>query len=183
MQNLPESAHAQTAHGRAPNLRTREVRRNDRRIVGWREWVALPALGLDRVEAKLDTGARTSALHASDQEIVAVEGAPWVRFRTQATQQRNDERVVDCFAPLADRRWVTNSGGGRERRHVIETPLRLGDETWTVEITLTNREEMGFRMLIGRQAMRGRLIVDPMNSYRTSRRSCKQRMPARRTDR
>ncbi len=141
----------------------------DRRVVGWREWVALPALGLDRVKAKFDTGARTSALHAWDQETVEIDGAPWVRFRAHPVQN-NDSYVVDCAAPLADCRWVTNSGGTRERRNVIRTPIRIGDETWPVEITLTNRDEMGFRMLVGRQAMRGRLIVDPMRSYRTSRR-------------
>ncbi len=145
----------------------------DRRIVGWREWIALPALGLDRVKAKFDTGARTSALHAWDQEVYEVDGAPWIRFRAHPIQN-NDTHVVDCAAPLADCRWVTNSGGTRERRNVIRTPIAIGSETWTIEITLTNRDEMGFRMLVGRQAMRGRLIVDPMRSYRTTRRKRKR---------
>ena len=142
---------------------------SDRRIVGWREWVALPELGLVRIKAKFDTGARTSALHAWDQVVYEVDGAQWVRFQAHPVQN-NDAHVVDCAAPLADCRWVTNSGGTRERRNVIRTPISIGGETWTIEITLTNRDEMGFRMLVGRQAMRGRLIVDPMRSYRTSRR-------------
>ena len=157
------------AGNRTARYETSPARPADRRIVGWREWIALPALGLDRVKAKFDTGARTSALHAWDQEIVELDGSPWVRFHAHPIQN-DDDYVVHCTAPLADRRWVTNSGGTRERRNVIRTPIRIGEEEWVIEITLTNRDEMGFRMLVGRQAMRGRLIVDPMRSYRIGRR-------------
>ncbi len=134
-------------------------------LLGWREWVALPELGIDRIKAKLDTGARTSTLHAWDQEVYEYRGRSWVRFLAHPLQ-RNDEVALQCEALLADRRWVTNSGGGRERRNVIITLLGAGEICQPVELTLTNRDEMGFRMLIGREAMRGRFVVDPGSSYR-----------------
>ncbi len=140
-----------------------------RRIVGWREWVSLPALGVGRIKAKLDTGARTSALHALDQEIREVDGVRQVRFNAHALEG-DQEAAVPCVAPLADCRWITNSGGVRERRFVITTLLGIGGETWEIELTLTNRDQMGFRMLIGREAMRRRVIVDPARSFRASRR-------------
>jgi len=138
----------------------------DCQIVGWREWVTLPALGVDAVKAKLDTGATTSALHAWDEEVFEIDELPWIRFCAYPFQQDN-ETVVRCAAPLTDRRLVTNPGGTRERRHVITTMLEIGGACWPIELTLTNRDAMGFRMLIGREAMRGRLIVDPRASYRT----------------
>ena len=143
---------------------------SERRIIGWREWVSLPALGIDAIKAKLDTGAKTSALHAWDQEIYEQDDRPWVRFSAHPFQ-RNDAIVVRCSAPLADYRWVRNSGGARDRRYVIATELAVGDATWSIELTLTKRDEMGFRMLIGREAMGGRLIVDPRQSYRAGRRA------------
>jgi len=142
----------------------------DRRIVGWREWVSLPALGIDAIKAKLDTGAKTSALHAWDQERYEIDELPWVRFCAHPFE-RDDDTVVRCAAPLTDCRWVTNSGGKRERRYVITTTIGIGGETWEIELTLTNRDEMGFRMLVGREAMRSRLVVDPTQSFRTGRRA------------
>lgn len=138
------------------------------RVVGWREWASLPALGVDAIKAKLDTGAKTSALHAWDIEPYEISGRPWVRFRAHPLQH-DDMTVVLCAASLSDRRWVTNPGGTRERRYVISTTLKVGAESWPIELTLTNRDEMGFRMLIGREAMRGRLIVDPRASYRAGK--------------
>ena len=143
---------------------------SERRIVGWREWVSLPALGIDAIKAKLDTGAKTSALHAWDQEVYQQDDRPWVRFCAHPLQ-RDDAIAVRCAAPLTDYRWVRNSSGARERRYVIVTMLAVGGATWSIELTLTNRDEMGFRMLIGREAMGGRLIVDPGQSYRAGRRS------------
>ena len=102
---------------------------SERRIIGWREWVSLPALGIDAIKAKLDTGAKTSALHAWDQEIYEQDDRPWVRFSAHPFQ-RNDAIVVRCSAPLADYRWVRNSGGARDRRYVIATELAVGDATW-----------------------------------------------------
>ena len=139
-----------------------------RRICGWCEWASLPALGIVSIKAKLDTGARTSVLHAWDVESYEEEGQPWVRFRVYPLQ-RSNKKVVRCAARIEDRRWVTNSGGSREWRIVISTDLTVGGESWPIELTLANRDEMGYRVLIGREAMRGRLIIDPDAAYTTGR--------------
>ncbi len=136
----------------------------DQRMAGWREWVSLPDLGVKAVKAKLDTGARTSALHAFDVDTFDRDGAEWVRFSIHPLQ-RDDETQVTTEAVITDRRWITNPGGRRERRLIIETPLTLGNETWSIELCLTDRDEMGMRMLLGRTAMRGRLRIDPAHSY------------------
>jgi len=133
--------------------------------VGWREWVALPALGIQAIKAKFDTGARTSALHAFEVETYAIDGEEWVRFTIQPLQRSSAARR-HCLAKVVDRRWVTNPGGRREKRLIIATNVRLGDEEWPIEINLTDRDEMGFRFLIGRTAMHGRLVIDPVGSYR-----------------
>lgn len=147
-----------------------EAAYGDCQIVGWREWVSLPALGIDVIKAKFDTGAKTSALHAWDQEFYEVDELPWVRFCAHPLEH-DDDTVVRCTAPITDYRWVTNSGGKRERRYVITTLLSVSGETWEIELTLTNRDNMGFRMLVGREAMRGRLVVDPAQSFRTGSRA------------
>jgi len=141
---------------------------DDGRILGWREWVSLPDLGITAIKAKLDTGARTSALHAWNAEPVEIDGKPWVRFRTFPLEGPAAAPVM-CEAPLSDQRWVTNSGGMREWRCVISTRLSIADDSWPIELTLANRDPMGFRMLVGREAMRGRFIVDPRRSYRSGR--------------
>lgn len=156
--------------------RTAESAHVDGRIVGWREWVSLPALGIDAIRAKLDTGAKTSALHAWDQEPYEVDERPWVRFCAHPFE-RDDGTMVRCAAPLTDCRWVTNSGGTRERRYVITTMLGVGGDAWPIELTLASRDEMGFRMLVGREAMRDRLIVDPTQSFRTGRPAGRVRSP------
>ncbi|MDE2888892.1 MAG: RimK/LysX family protein [Gemmatimonadota bacterium] len=148
--------------------RNRQSTGDGLRICGWREWASLPSLGIDSIKVKLDTGARTSVLHAWDIETYADRGRQWVRFRVFPAQ-RNKKRFVCCESLIADRRWVTNSGGSRERRFVISTDLNMGRDTWPIELTLTNRDEMGFRMLIGREAMQGRLVVDPDVSYTIGR--------------
>lgn len=137
-------------------------------MVGWREWVALPALGIERIKAKLDTGARTSALHAFGLRAKQQGDQLWVEFAVHPLQ-RDDAIQQLCRAPVLDRRWVVSSSGHRERRYVIATDLRVGAEEWPIEVTLTNRDEMGFRMLIGRTAMHRRLIIDPAASYRMGR--------------
>lgn len=133
--------------------------------VGWREWVELPALGLPAIKAKVDTGARTSALHAWRVEPYTEGGSPWVRFHMHPLQ-RDTELSVVCDAPVHDRRLVSDSGGHREMRYVIETPIRMAERDWKIEVTLTDRDTMLFRMLLGRQAMRG-LRVLPDASFLT----------------
>ncbi|MDH5526525.1 MAG: ATP-dependent zinc protease [Nitrospirota bacterium] len=145
-------------------------------LVGWNEWVALPGLGVSHIKAKVDTGARTSALHAFDVERYQENGTPMARFAIHPLQRRDDV-VVRCTAPLVDERVVTNSGGHRERRPVVRTTLRLGGTSWDIEVTLTNRDEMGFRMLLGRTAMERRLIVDPSASCLTGGEPRRDRRP------
>lgn len=133
-------------------------------LIGWREWLALPALGIPAIKAKVDTGARTSALHTFRTERVFRHGRALLDFSVHPLQRRGDV-VVSCTAPLLDQRLVRDSGGHLERRHVVETRLRLGDVEWTVELTLTDRDPMLFRMLLGRTAMAGLWRIDPGASY------------------
>ncbi len=137
----------------------------DKPVIGWREWVSLPDLAVSRIKAKIDTGARTSALHAFDIEVCEKNGQDWVRF-TVHPYQKNDTEIQTCTCPVRDMRIITNSGGFQERRIVIITQLSIGQESWPIELTLTNRDEMGFRMLLGRTAIKGRFMVDPGKSFR-----------------
>ncbi len=132
--------------------------------LGWREWVALPALGIAAIKAKVDTGARTSALHAFNVERFRKDGKDSVRFLLHPLQQRTDI-VVECVAPLVDERVVTDSGGHREARLVILTSVVVGTEQFPIEVTLSARETMRFRMLLGRTALRKRFVVDADRSY------------------
>ncbi|MEE4190343.1 MAG: ATP-dependent zinc protease [Halieaceae bacterium] len=135
-----------------------------KQTLGWREWLALPDLGIDYIKAKIDTGARTSALHAFRVELFDKDGEAWVRFGMHPLQYDPDE-VVECEARLLDQREVRDSGGHSEMRYVIHSTIQIGDEQVDAEITLTDRESMKFRMLLGRTAMRGNYLVDPGRSY------------------
>ncbi len=137
--------------------------------IGWREWVSLPDLGVGRVKAKVDTGARTSALQAFDMEPFEVEGQPWIRFEVHP-MQRTSTPAVRAEAPILEYRSVRSSSGVAELRPVIETSLQLMDQTWRIELTLARRDEMGFRMLLGRHAFRDRFLVDAGRSFRGGRR-------------
>jgi len=130
--------------------------------VGWREWASLPELDIEAIEVKVDTGARTSALHAFQVESFMRDGQEWVRFSIHPIQ--GQDQVSHCEAPVLDRRVVTDSGGHKEERPVICTDIELGGRRWPIEITLTDRENMIFRMLLGRTAM-GEIIVDPTASF------------------
>jgi len=134
--------------------------------VGWREWVRLPSLGIHRIKAKIDTGARTTALHAFHVESFENNGETWVRFKIHPKQYRTDLEQV-CEARIKDERIVSDSGGHKEARFVIETDLVLAGLRWPIEITLTARDDMLFRMLLGRTAMNDRMIVNPARSYLT----------------
>lgn len=136
-------------------------------IVGWREYLDLPDLGLTRIKAKVDTGARTSTLHALDIEHFREDGRERVRFLVHP-QHRADDLEVICTADVVDRRGVRSSIGHRQHRVVIETTLALSAElAWPIEVTLTSRSDMRFRMLLGRTALRGHMLVDPGRSYLT----------------
>ena len=126
-------------------------------VAGWRELVHLPDLGIGPIVAKLDTGARTAALHAEDIEVYATPEGDRVRFRAFVDDQ--ESHAIDCDLPLAGTRRVKNTGGKAENRFTVKTPLRLGERTWTVEISLTDRAEMGVPMLLGRATMRTKRIV------------------------
>jgi len=139
--------------------------KDTRATIGWREWVHLPALGGAEVKAKVDTGARTSSLHAYDLAESDRQGATWVEFSFHPLQ-RDESTVVEAAAPLVDRRRVTASNGAGEIRPVVATELILDGESFEIELTLTRRGEMGFRMLIGRRALRDHFVVDPKRSYR-----------------
>lgn len=144
-------------------------KKKTRMRLGWREWVDFPELGLENIKAKVDTGARTSALHAFELRTFEKEGRQRVEFKMHPNQ-RDLQTVVVCTADVKDERDVRDSGGHQEKRWVIETPVTIGSETWPIELTLTARDDMLFRMLLGRTAMRGRAIVDPSRSYLTGKR-------------
>ncbi len=132
--------------------------------LGWEEWVALPALGLPALKAKIDTGARTSALHAAEIEPFGPTARPRIRFTVHPVPGRHDV-AIPCSAHLIDRREVTSSNGEAEFRYVIRSDLQIGERRWPVEITLTDRASMAYRMLIGRQALGDEVIVAPNEGF------------------
>jgi hypothetical protein len=146
-------------------------RRSPRRqlpVIGWREWISLPDLGVPRIKAKVDSGARSSSLHAYDVELFTRRGKRMVRFEIHPLQRATRPRVL-AEAELHDMRMVRSSSGHETLRPVIVTAVQFAGSRWDVELTLANRDTMGFRMLLGRQAVRGRLLVDPGRSYYGSR--------------
>lgn len=133
-------------------------------ILGSEEWCSLPELGIPTIKARVDSGAKTSALHAINIAPFLKEGQNWVKFDINPIQN-NVKTIIHCEAPLVDKRIVKSSSGFREQRYVIQTSLEIGQSKWLIEMTLTNRDSMGFRMLLGREAMSGRVLVDPEEQY------------------
>lgn len=132
--------------------------------VGWREWLGLPELGISEIKAKIDTGARTSCIHAINIEEYEENGEKWVKFIAQPLQDDEQTQVV-CKAKVKKLKHVTSSSGQKELRYFIETTLHAGAHSWPIELTLTNRATMKFRMLLGRTAMENRIVVDPALSH------------------
>ncbi len=136
--------------------------------IGWREWVSLPSLGIPSIKAKIDTGARTSSLHAFSLQPYKEGDKDKIKFDIHPIQ-RDTSQVVTCFADIVDKRWVTDSGGRSEERYVIETPVIIGGKTWNIEITLAERDGMLFRMLLGRRAIRKQFLINPARSFLTKK--------------
>ncbi len=144
--------------------------RRSKDLIGWREWVRFPDLFVGSIKAKVDTGARTSALHAFDLKEVERDGQAYARFEIHP-EQRSSQRAITVELPIVARRRVRDSGGRVEVRPVVEAVVELLGQRWPIEITLTHREVMGFRMLLGRQAIRGRFVVDPGKSFYGAKRT------------
>lgn len=140
----------------------------DYHIIGWRERVALPQIGIERITAKTDTGAFSSSIHAFDIEPTQRDGETWVAFSVLPSR-RNPDQVIRCEAVVSDRRRVKSSDGSSSERYFIRTELVMGAHRLNIEMSLANRASMGYRMLLGRTAIRGNFIVDPAGSYLTSK--------------
>jgi hypothetical protein len=141
----------------------------ERPVIGWREWVRLPDFLKLPIKAKIDSGARTSSIHCFDMRRFSDGGKPMIEFVLHPLQRRGNPSIV-CVAPIKDERLVRSSNGEQEMRIVIETRARLGGISWPIELTLADRDVMGFRMLLGREAVRRRFLIDPARSFRQSRR-------------
>ena len=142
----------------------KKLKQDSLTLIGWREILALPELKIDRIKAKIDTGARTSALHAFDCQEFQQDGKTMIRFKIHPFQ-RDNKRTILAQAELLEYRKITNSGGQAQKRPVIVTTAKLGEHQWQIELTLTNRDVMGFRMLLGRQAVRDRFAINPGRSF------------------
>jgi hypothetical protein len=135
----------------------------EREVIGWREHIGLPDLGISNMAAKIDTGARTSALHAEDQELFERNGERWVRFNVPKLKNQKT-RLIET--PLKAEREIKNTSGIPENRLVIRTLLMLGSHSWPIDVSLADRDAMTFDLIIGRTALKGRrILVDPAHSY------------------
>ncbi len=147
------------------------------RVIGWREWASLPDLSVSRINAKIDTGAKTSAIHASRIDVAKADDGYWVEFLLHPHRGRKVPEIR-CRLPLVDKRSVRSSNGRAEERMVINTPLQLGGEIWPVELTLANRDAMEYRLLIGRDALADRFLVRPDASYLLGKRNRMRHEPS-----
>jgi hypothetical protein len=144
-------------------------------IIGWREWLSIPDLGIPNIKAKVDTGARTSCLHTAGLELYTTDdGEERVKFQVHPNQN-SVKRTIDCDWPVATHKSVRDSGGHEEIRPFIDIPVTLGIHTWEIQFSLTNRDNMKFRMLLGRRAMENRFLVDPVGSYLSSSRPVRRK--------
>lgn len=149
---------------KTPKVKVKKVKP----LIGWEEYCLLPDLDLPPIRAKVDTGAKTSALHAFDIRVVSRGGEKFVRFMVQPHQR--DKLAVECIAPLVEKRYVISSNGEREKRYVINTRIVLGTKSFMAELTLTSRHKMAFRMLLGREALRkAKVAIDPTKSFLTGK--------------
>ena len=137
---------------------------HQKQCIGWREWLSLPDLKIPQIKAKVDTGARTSSLHAHNLEYFTKKKKTFVRFCVHPVQ-RSKRKSIETTAELKEERHVKSSGGHQTLRPVIETSIKIADQVWSIELTLIDRDLMGFRMLLGRQAIKNRFFVDPGRSY------------------
>jgi hypothetical protein len=139
-------------------------RRSERTLIGWREWVLLPRLSTVPIKVKVDTGARTSTLHAFDLEVLERDGRPWAQFEVHPIQ-RSRLQATTVSHPVHSFKSIRSSTGHAQRRPVLRTPIRISGFQYDIDVTLTPRDEMGFRMLLGRAALHGRFLVDPGRSF------------------
>lgn len=140
------------------------MKRKELKVIGWREWVALPDLGVKAIKAKVDSGAKTSSLHAFDMKFYQRSGVEFVKFNLHP-DQKTSKNEVQCKARIKEYRRVKSSNGATELRPVIITKVHLMEQSWEIEVTLTNRDEMGFRMLLGRQSLRKKFLIDSGKSF------------------
>lgn len=145
--------------------------------IGWKEWVTLPDLQIPAIKAKVDTGARTSALHASHITVFTKPSGRWVRYFVQPLR-KNPEIEIECESELIDQRDIKNSGGQVESRYIIETTVVLGEAMWSTTLSLTSRDDMLFRMLLGRTTLNDNVIIHPREKYLTGRAKIKKCYPA-----
>lgn len=141
-------------------IKRKKIELSNYLLIGWNEWCALPGLGIPFIKAKIDTGAKTSAIHADLIKPYELKQKKFVKFRIHPIPKRNDISMF-CHAEVIDQRHVMSSNGHIENRYVITTPIRLGDQEWDIELTLSNRDPLRFRMLLGREALKGRVVIDP----------------------
>jgi len=133
-------------------------------LIGWREWVSLPALGVKEIKAKIDTGARSSSLHAVDMKFYKRNGNDYVKFKIHP-KQKNTRKVIETHAKVLEYRSIRSSNGHVSKRPIILTDIELHGQKWQIELALSNRDEMGFRMLLGRQSVKKKFLIDADNSY------------------
>ena len=143
-------------------MKIKEV--HNKLLIGRCEWCALPLLNVPRIKAKIDTGAKTSALHAFNIRYREINGQPYVKYDIHPFQG-NHEEIINCTSVVIDKRVIMSSNGHKENRYVILTSLLLGDKTWPIELTLSNRDPLRFRLLLGREALNHRVIIDPALNY------------------